>query len=110
MVGPEISRRLPYFESLKVSYYQAVMMTAFSGVSVAHNIILKKPFHSALWKHLAAALLGIYPGTKIDEFMERRRNLKVLVIEDYISKHPEDFPCSAPKKYKDILLPWHPSR
>ncbi|CAL1539757.1 unnamed protein product [Lymnaea stagnalis] len=110
MVGPEISRRLPYFEGLKISYYQGVMMALFTAASVSHNLVHKKPMHSAPLKHIAAALLGIYPGTLIDEFHDRRRNLKVLVIEDYISKHPEDFPCSAPKKYKDILLSWHPTR
>ncbi|KAH9510029.1 hypothetical protein Btru_044865 [Bulinus truncatus] len=65
---------------------------------------------AAIPRHILVALLGLYPGRKANEFMEKRRNMRVLIIEDYISKHPEDFPLANPKKYKDLLQPWVPVR
>ena len=46
-------------------------------------------------KHLAAAAAGLFVGKQVENMIEDRRNLRVRVIEDYIAKHPEDFPVTG---------------
>ncbi|XP_005092401.1 uncharacterized protein LOC101846269 [Aplysia californica] len=110
MVGPEISRRLPVIDGAKVSLMQAMNAGMFLGVSFLHNYLSRRPPTASVVKHVAAVLGGLYVGTKADEFLENRRNTRVLVLEDYISKHPEDFPLVQPKKYGDVLYSWQPCR
>ncbi|ESO93841.1 hypothetical protein LOTGIDRAFT_228603 [Lottia gigantea] len=35
---------------------------------------------------------------------------RILIVEQYIKSHPEQFVQQEPKKFKDIVLPWIPYR
>ncbi|BFZ14525.1 hypothetical protein BsWGS_17564 [Bradybaena similaris] len=110
MVGPEITRRLPYYEGLRLNVHQYLGIAFFLGGSLLHNIYKKKPLSASIPKHLAWLAAGLLTATELRKYLDNRRSLKVSVIEDYICKHPDDFPLVTPKKYKDILLPWTPAR
>lgn len=47
---------------------------------------------SAMLKHAASVAAGFIAGGEIDKFLEERRNQNRMIIEDYICRHPEDFP------------------
>ncbi|GFN80729.1 NADP dehydrogenase [ubiquinone] 1 subunit c2 [Plakobranchus ocellatus] len=104
MYGPEITKKLPYNESLKITLIQGSIGTLFLGLSVYHNLHTRRPPNVLLLKHAAAAAVGLFAGKQLEKLVEERRNLRVRVIEDYIAQHPEDFPVTEPKKYKDLLL------
>ncbi|KAI8798225.1 NADH dehydrogenase [ubiquinone] 1 subunit C2 [Biomphalaria glabrata] len=110
MVGPEIARRLPVFDNLRITYRQVIGVFIFGAASACYNLARRIPPRSTMIRHFLVASLGLYPGKKADELLEKKRNYHVLVLEDYISRHPEDFPLATPKKYKDLLLPWTPVR
>ncbi|CAG5122963.1 unnamed protein product [Candidula unifasciata] len=110
MVGPEITRRLPYYEGLRFSVENYFGVGIFLGASLLHNYLTKRPIGAAIPKHLASAVAGYLIGNEADKYLDNRRSQQVSVIEDYICRHPEDFPRVRAKKYKDILLPWIPVR
>uniref|UniRef100_A0A0B7BDF3 WIF domain-containing protein n=1 Tax=Arion vulgaris TaxID=1028688 RepID=A0A0B7BDF3_9EUPU len=110
MVGPEISRRLPNYPQFKISLANAFGVSVMLFGSLLHNYSTKRPMNASYLKHVAAIVVGLYAGSHLGKVIDGRRNETVLVIEDYICRHPEDFPIVTPKKYKDLLLPWHPGR
>ncbi|XP_059163148.1 NADH dehydrogenase [ubiquinone] 1 subunit C2-like [Physella acuta] len=111
MVGPEITRRMPYIESLRITSLQFLTAGLLGAFSVGLNpLFLRRPLTQGMWRHGLAVVVGFYGGTKLDQFLDWTRNRTVASIEDYMAKHPEDFPPEVPRKYKDVLLPWSPVR
>jgi len=82
----------------------------FVGTSFLVNFARKRPLRAGQPLHALAFVGGMFAGNEAEKFSDSRRSAKVIVIEDYISKHPEDFPLVTPKKYKDVLVPWTPLR
>jgi len=55
-------------------------------------------------------IAGYFAGSFLTKRNYEKNLAREIYIQDYIRLHPEDFPEADPKKYKDILVDWHPIR
>merc|ERR1711963_244968 len=110
MVGPGISQNLPVYENLKVEWAQIIGMYLTGAIHVGINLQKKRPLFANV-PRLALFLGAGYLGANVlMEYKNWRRRRTQALVEDYIRLHPDDFPLVQPKKYKDVVLPWHPNR
>ncbi|XP_046542297.1 NADH dehydrogenase [ubiquinone] 1 subunit C2-like [Haliotis rubra] len=93
-----------------VSLGEAVGCLAGIGGACLLNLTARKPLHTGIYKHALLGAAGFYLGTAIDTWNNKKRQEKLLILEDYVRQHPEDFPELEPKKYRDVLTPWSPVR
>ncbi|KAL8598761.1 hypothetical protein ACOMHN_033324 [Nucella lapillus] len=80
------------------------------GFAIGLNMMKKKPILTGIYKHMACGAVGYLLGQKLDQLNAESGRRKLLVIEEYIRLHPEDFVEEAPKKYSDVLMKWYPVR
>jgi len=109
-MGPELAKKLPVIPALKLSKWEMGFMFFGSLSATGLQLGNRRPMKSAYPIYIAGLVIGYYMGRYAEDFSENRKNMKVVILEDYISKHPEDFPLVESQKYKDLLLPWHPNR
>ncbi|KAK7097193.1 NADH dehydrogenase [ubiquinone] 1 subunit C2-like [Littorina saxatilis] len=85
---------------------------ASSGVGLAMllNLSQRKPMNTGLYKHAALAAVGYFCGQSAETYYKRKERETLLILEDYVRRHPEDFPDEGPKTYGDVLLKWYPVR
>ena len=43
MYGPELTKKLPYYEGLKITLYQGTVGALFFGLSIFHNFRTRRP-------------------------------------------------------------------
>jgi len=98
-----MGRSRPMYEEMICSG----MAVVIAGVK---NVAAKKPLFSRIYVYPIAAALGFGVGRLISDVNEKRWADRELAIWDYVHRHPEDFPEITPKKYKEVLEPWHPIR
>ncbi|XP_046355125.2 NADH dehydrogenase [ubiquinone] 1 subunit C2-like [Haliotis rufescens] len=93
-----------------ISFGEALCCAAGIGGACILNLTARKPMMTGIYKHAVLGVGGFYLGTAIDTWNNNKRREKLLILEDYVKQHPEDFPELEPKKYKDLLVPWSPVR
>jgi len=76
----------------------------------AANLATKRPLFSRIYIYPIAATLGFGAGRVLSDINEKRLADRELALWDYVHRHPDDFPEITPKKYKEVLEPWHPIR
>ena len=47
---------------------------------------------SGVYKHVGFGIVGYFVGRKLEKFNAQRERERLLVLEDYVRLHPEDFP------------------
>jgi len=91
--------------------YEEVICTSLGLLTIAAgNVINKRPLFARVYLYPLVGGLGYMIGQVIGDFNEKRIVDRELAIWDYVRRHPDDFPELTPKKYKDVLEPWHPVR
>jgi len=80
------------------------------GIAAMSNVLQLTPVLSRIYIYPLAAIIGFGIGRVISDVNTQRIANRELAIWDYVHRHPEDFPELTPKKYKEILEPWHPIR
>ncbi|CAF0708432.1 unnamed protein product [Brachionus calyciflorus] len=100
---------LPY---IKISDPVPMGLMAGFGAGAILNIWKRRPLLTSIHVHLLSSIflagLAKVGYAKFENYKIERE----LVVWDYVKKHPQDFPevFTAPKKFKDLLLPWKPVR
>jgi len=91
--------------------YEEILCSLFAtGTALVMNILSRRPILSRIYIYPLAAGIGFGAGRLLSDVNEKRYADRELAIWDYVHRHPEDFPEITPKKYKEILEPWHPIR
>ncbi|XP_076467937.1 NADH dehydrogenase [ubiquinone] 1 subunit C2-like [Babylonia areolata] len=93
-----------------ITFMEFVGVCAGASFAVGLNMMQRKPILTGIYKHMAGGVVGYFIGQKVDLMNAESGRRKLLVIEDYIQQHPEDFVEEAPKTYGDVLLKWYPVR
>merc|ERR1712029_12516 len=93
-----------------ISFLESMGIVSGVGLAVIFNLQQRKPMHTGIYKHIILGGLGYFCGKSGDVFYKRQERQTLLVLEDYVRLHPEDFPEEAPKTYGEILMKWYPNR
>ncbi|XP_052076599.1 uncharacterized protein LOC127714556 isoform X2 [Mytilus californianus] len=82
----------------------------FATVCMA-NLMSRRPIYSSIYRHAIGIAVGAFVGHQMVEYSNNRSRKLQLLYEDYVTRHPDAFREPDPKpKYKDVLLPWFPTR
>ncbi|XP_078602593.1 NADH dehydrogenase [ubiquinone] 1 subunit C2-like [Branchiostoma floridae x Branchiostoma japonicum] len=90
--------------------YTPIFVAWGVGTAILQNMFKRRPYYAGVQRHILFAGIGTvaaYYFTKAENNRNARRD---LIIEDYMKKHPEDFPPQGGKTFNDVLIPWAPIR
>jgi len=93
-------------------HYETIVYCAFGGCGTVYllNWASRKPKFARLPLYAVAAAIGAGLGQAVYVLSQKQSIDRQLAVWDYVHRHQEDFPEIKPKKYKEILEPWHPIR
>merc|ERR1712154_20007 len=91
-----------------LSFLELMGITGGVGFAMLLNMSQRKPLNTGIYKHAGFAVAGYLCGKSGDVYYKRKERETLLILEDYVRQHPEDFPDEAPKKYGDVLMKWYP--
>ncbi|KAK6172624.1 hypothetical protein SNE40_016241 [Patella caerulea] len=92
------------------NFYSLFFGTLGVGAAIVYNISRSRPGHSSIYLHIGLGALGYYTGDALNRYKQRAINQRMVVLQDYMARHPEDFVGQESKKFKDVFQPWTPVR
>ncbi|CAH1776847.1 unnamed protein product, partial [Owenia fusiformis] len=79
------------------------------GLAAVVNRTQAKPFFSSIQRHIIGGTVGYAVSQVAANFEKKRLLQKDMLIQDYVRRHPEDFP-DIKVYFKEVLEPWTPIR